>query len=128
MQHLFGHQGIVTLKAVYEDAQYFHLVMELCSGGRLLDQMRKDGVFSEQKVANLIKELMLVLKFCHEMGVIHRDVKPENILLSSSGLIKLADFGLAARVSNGDATTKGQRPHRTIKLPSHLQDYAMLVH
>nr|GEV47886.1 serine/threonine-protein kinase PEPKR2-like [Tanacetum cinerariifolium] len=83
------------------DAPYFHLVMELCSGGRLLDQMRKDGVFSEQKAANLIKELMLVLKFCHEMGVIHRDVKPENILLSSSGSIKLADFGLAARVSNG---------------------------
>ncbi|GJT07042.1 serine/threonine-protein kinase PEPKR2-like protein [Tanacetum coccineum] len=99
MQHLSGHQGVVTLKAVYEDAQYFHLVMELCSGGRLLDQMRKDGVFSEQKAANLIKELMLVLKFCHEMGIIHRDVKPENILLSSSGSIKLADFGMAARVS-----------------------------
>ncbi|PWA92641.1 Protein kinase, ATP binding site-containing protein [Artemisia annua] len=101
MQHLSGHPGVVTLKAVYEDAQHFHLVMELCSGGRLLDQMRKDGVFSEQKTANLIKELMLVLKFCHEMGVIHRDVKPENILLSSSGSIKLADFGLAARISNG---------------------------
>ncbi|GKE61773.1 serine/threonine-protein kinase PEPKR2-like protein [Tanacetum coccineum] len=52
MQHLCGHQGIVTLKAVYEDAQYFHLVMELCSGGRLLDQMRKDGVFSAQKAGN----------------------------------------------------------------------------
>nr|GEU76234.1 putative reverse transcriptase domain-containing protein [Tanacetum cinerariifolium] len=43
MQHLSGHQGIVTLKAMYEDAQYIHLVMELCSGGRLFDQMRKDG-------------------------------------------------------------------------------------
>nr|GFA68628.1 serine/threonine-protein kinase PEPKR2-like [Tanacetum cinerariifolium] len=42
MQHLFGHQGIVTLKAVYEDAQYIHLVMKLCSGGQLFDQMRKD--------------------------------------------------------------------------------------
>ncbi|GJY32424.1 serine/threonine-protein kinase PEPKR2-like protein [Tanacetum coccineum] len=99
MQPLYGHQGIVTLKAVYEDAQYFHLVTELCSGGRLLDQMRKDGVFSEQKDATLIKELMLVLKFCHEMGIIHHDVKPQNILLSSSGSIKLAGFGMAARVS-----------------------------
>ncbi|GKF10616.1 serine/threonine-protein kinase PEPKR2-like protein [Tanacetum coccineum] len=45
-------QHLVTLKAMYEDAQYFHLVMELCSGGRFLDQMRKDGVFSEQKAGN----------------------------------------------------------------------------
>ncbi|GJY98295.1 serine/threonine-protein kinase PEPKR2 [Tanacetum coccineum] len=74
-------------------------IMQHLYGGRLLDQMRKDGVFLEQKNATLIKELMLVLKFCHEMGIIHRDVKPENILLSSSGSIKLADFGMAARVS-----------------------------
>ncbi|XP_071729902.1 serine/threonine-protein kinase PEPKR2-like isoform X2 [Rutidosis leptorrhynchoides] len=103
MQHLSGHPGVVTLKAVYEDVECFHLVMELCSGGRLLDQMRNDGLFSEQKAAILIKELMLVLKYCHEMGVIHRDVKPENILLSASGLIKLADFGLAARITNGQS-------------------------
>ncbi|KAL8264764.1 hypothetical protein R6Q59_022894 [Mikania micrantha] len=75
MQHLSGHPGVVALKAVYEDAQFFHLVMELCTGGRLLDQMREDGLFSEQKAANLMKELMLVLKYCHDMGVIHRDAK-----------------------------------------------------
>lgn len=103
MQHLSGHPGVVTLKAVYEDDRSFHLVMELCSGGRLLDQMRNDGLFSEQKAANLMKGLMLVLKYCHEMGVVHRDVKPENILLSSSGLMKLADFGLAARIANGQS-------------------------
>ncbi|KAL8195203.1 hypothetical protein R6Q57_025606 [Mikania cordata] len=103
MQHLSGHPGVVTLKAVYEDAQFFHLVMELCPGGRLLDQMREDGLFSEQKAANLMKELMLVLKYCHDMGVIHRDVKPDNILLSASGSIKLADFGLAARIANGQS-------------------------
>ncbi|KAJ0935156.1 putative protein kinase CAMK-CDPK family [Helianthus annuus] len=103
MQHLSGHPGVVTLKAVYEDARFFHLVMELCSGGRLLDQMREDGLFPEQKAANLMKELMLVLKYCHDMGVIHRDVKPDNILLSASGSIKLADFGLAARIANGQS-------------------------
>nr|XP_043627923.1 serine/threonine-protein kinase PEPKR2-like [Erigeron canadensis] len=114
MQHLSGHPGVVTLKAVYEDVQDFHLVMELCSGGRLLDQMRQDGLFSEQKAANLIKELMLVLKYCHEMGVIHRDVKPENILLSASGVIKLADFGLAARIANG------QSVHGVVGSPAYV--------
>lgn len=102
MQHLSGHPGVVTLKAVYEDPDCFHLVMELCSGGRLVDQMGKDGrCFSECAAACILKELMLVVKYLHEMGVVHRDIKPENILLTQSGGMKLADFGLATRVSNG---------------------------
>ncbi|KAK4476919.1 hypothetical protein RD792_016086 [Penstemon davidsonii] len=103
MQHLSGHSGIVTLKAVYEDAESFHLVMELCSGGRLLDQMAKEGVYTEHKAANVIKELMLAIKYCHEMGVVHRDIKPENILLTPTGQMKLADFGLAVRILDGQS-------------------------
>ncbi|KAF8377337.1 hypothetical protein HHK36_030714 [Tetracentron sinense] len=101
MQHLSGHPGVVTLKAVYEDSDSFHLVMELCSGGRLLDQMARKGCYSEQQAANLLRELILVIKYCHDMGVVHRDIKPENILLTTSGKMKLADFGLAVRISNG---------------------------
>lgn len=100
MQHLSGHPGVVTLEAVYEDSDCFHLVMELCSGGRLIDQMAKEGKYSEHRAANIFKELMLVIKYCHDMGVVHRDIKPENILLTNSGKIKLADFGLAMRISN----------------------------
>ncbi|KAG8491873.1 hypothetical protein CXB51_015183 [Gossypium anomalum] len=100
MQHLSGHQGVVTLQAVYEEPDCFHLVMELCSGGRLIDQMA-EGQYSEQRAANIFKDVMLVIKYCHEMGVVHRDIKPENILLTTSGKIKLADFGLAMRISNG---------------------------
>ncbi|CAI0447930.1 unnamed protein product [Linum tenue] len=101
MQHLSGHPGVVTLHAVYEESESFHLVMEFCSGGRLIDQMVKEGQYSEQRAANIFKDVMLVIKYCHEMGVVHRDIKPENILLATSGKIKLADFGLAMRVSNG---------------------------
>lgn len=103
MQHLSGHPGVVTLKAVYEEPESFHLVMELCSGGRLIDQMTKEGRYSEQRAANIFKELMTVIKYCHDMGVVHRDVKPENILLTASGKIKLADFGLAVRITNGQS-------------------------
>ncbi|GFY96100.1 phosphoenolpyruvate carboxylase-related kinase 2 [Actinidia rufa] len=102
MQHLSGHPGVVTLKAVYEDSECFHLVMELCSGGRLIDQMAKEVRYSEHRAANIFKELMLVIKYCHDMGVVHRDIKPENILLTTSGKIKLADFGLTMRVANGN--------------------------
>ncbi|XP_074285971.1 serine/threonine-protein kinase PEPKR2-like [Silene latifolia] len=103
MQHLSGHVGIVTLKAVYEDAQSFYLVMEFCSGGRLLDQMARERQYSEHRAANILKELVLVIKYCHEMGVVHRDIKPENVLLTSSGSLKLADFGLAVRISIGQS-------------------------
>ncbi|GLT79880.1 hypothetical protein SLA2020_513500 [Shorea laevis] len=100
MQHLSGHPGIVTLQAVYEEQDCFHLVMELCPGGRLIDQM-VEGRYSEQRAANIFKDVMLVIKYCHDMGVVHRDIKPENILLTTSGNIKLADFGLAMRISSG---------------------------
>lgn len=102
MQHLSGYPGVVTLKAVYEDTESFYLVMEFCAGGRLLDQMAREGQLSEHRAANILKQLVLVIKYCHDMGVVHRDIKPENILLTNSGQMKLADFGLAVRVSNGN--------------------------
>lgn len=100
MQHLSGHPNVVTLKSVFEDSENFHLVMELCKEGRLLDQM-KEGRFSEQRAARLVKDLVGVVKYCHEMGVVHRDIKPENILMTASGEMKLADFGLAVRLASG---------------------------
>ena len=102
MQHLSGHPRVVTLHAVYEESDCFHLVMELCSGGRLIDQMVKEGRYSEQRAANIFKDLMLVINYCHEMGVVHRDIKPENILLTAAGKIQLADFGLAMRIAKGN--------------------------
>ncbi|RAL47051.1 hypothetical protein DM860_017092 [Cuscuta australis] len=105
MQHLSGHHGVVMLEAVYEEEDRFHLVMELCGGGRLIDDMAKVGPYSEQRAANIFKDLMMVVKYCHDMGVVHRDIKPENILLTTSGKIKLADFGLAMRIANGQRLT-----------------------
>ncbi|KAJ6677805.1 SERINE/THREONINE-PROTEIN KINASE [Salix viminalis] len=68
MQHLSGHPGVVTLKAVYEDAESFYLVMELCTGGRLLDQMAKQRQYPEQRAASILKEVVSVIKYCHDMG------------------------------------------------------------
>lgn len=121
MQHLSGHPGVVTIKAVFEEKDFYHLVMELCSGGRLLDKM-KDGRFSEEQAARVVKELVEVLKYCHEMGVVHRDVKPENILLTATGSVKLADFGLAVRV------TKGQRLYGVAGSPAYVAPEVLLGH
>lgn len=104
MTRLSGHANVVDLKAVYEDEDYVHLVMELCAGGELFHQLEKHGRFSEAEARVLFRHLMQVVLYCHENGVVHRDLKPENILLatkSSSSPIKLADFGLATYVKPG---------------------------
>ncbi|KAI0499375.1 hypothetical protein KFK09_020278 [Dendrobium nobile] len=106
MMRLSGHPNVVNLKAVYEEADYVHLVMELCAGGELFHRIEKHGRFSEREAAVLFRDLMEVVMYCHDSGIVHRDLKPENILLatkSSSSQIKLADFGLATYIKPGQS-------------------------
>ncbi|PIN16672.1 Ca2+/calmodulin-dependent protein kinase, EF-Hand protein superfamily [Handroanthus impetiginosus] len=106
MTRLSGHPNVVDLKAVYEEEDYVHLVMELCAGGELFHKLEKHGRFSEPEARVVFRHLMQVVMYCHEKGVIHRDLKPENILLAtkaSSSPIKLADFGLATYISPGQS-------------------------
>uniref|UniRef100_A0A1J3EQL6 non-specific serine/threonine protein kinase n=1 Tax=Noccaea caerulescens TaxID=107243 RepID=A0A1J3EQL6_NOCCA len=105
MAKLAGHPNVVDLKAVYEEKDYVHLVMELCAGGELFHKLEKYGKYSEVRARVLFKHLMQVVKFCHDNGIVHRDLKPENILMatmSSSSPIKLADFGLATYIKPGE--------------------------
>lgn len=106
MSKLSGHPNVVDLKAVYEEEDYVHLVMELCAGGELFHLLEKHGRFSESQARVRFRHLMQVVLYCHENGVVHRDLKPENILLAtkaSSSPIKLADFGLATYIKPGQS-------------------------
>ncbi|KAL3818122.1 hypothetical protein ACJIZ3_004027 [Penstemon smallii] len=117
MTKLSGHDNIVDLKAVYEENDYVHLVMELCAGGELFHRIEKQGRFTEHEAQITFKQLMEVLIYCHDKGIFHRDLKPENILLvskSSSSPIKLADFGLATYIQ------QGERLHGTVGSPFYI--------
>lgn len=83
----------------YEDSTHFYLVMDLITGGELFDHLSNDGAYSEADAARLVFEIASALAFMHGVGVIHGDIKPENLMLCSrkrrGGTIKIIDFGCA---------------------------------
>ncbi|NET40959.1 serine/threonine-protein kinase [Okeania sp. SIO2B3] len=106
---------IPTLYAYFEEQGNFYLVEQLITGQTLLQELEEQGVFSENKIWEILLELLPLLKFIHEEKVIHRDIKPENILRfktsksSEKGKNKLVliDFGVAKLNSQDFASEIG---------------------
>ncbi|CAI7600831.1 unnamed protein product [Penicillium glandicola] len=90
---------VTQYKASFLKGHKLWIVMEYLGGGSCLDLL-KPGCFNEAHVAIVCRELLLGLDYLHSEGKIHRDVKAANVLLSQSGKVKLADFGVAAQLVN----------------------------
>lgn len=86
---------IVPLIASFQDTSHLYLIMEYEVGGDFFGLLLRHGVLSERDTIWYVAEMVLCIEEAHRLGWIHRDVKPENFLISSSGHLKIGDFGLA---------------------------------
>ncbi|ERN04411.1 hypothetical protein AMTRI_Chr03g140940 [Amborella trichopoda] len=114
------HPFLPTLYAHFETEKFSCLVMEFCSGGDLhtLRQRQPGKHFSEQAARFYASEILMALEYLHMMGVIYRDLKPENVLVREDGHIMLSDFDLSLRCYVSPTLVKstsfGPEPSRRI--------------
>jgi len=98
MQKLGGSLNAVNLVKCYESKNHVYLVMELCTGGNLLQKLSAEGALGEELAALLVGDILRMAYQCHSKGVIHRDIKPENFIFTTrlpGAPLKMTDFGLA---------------------------------
>ena len=86
---------IVELKSSFQEGDYLYLVMEFLAGGDLMSLLIKKDILTENEAKFYIAEIILAIESIHKIDCIHRDIKPDNILIGKNGHIKLSDFGLA---------------------------------
>jgi eukaryotic-like serine/threonine-protein kinase len=106
-----NHPGVVTLYEAGADAESHYLISELVAG-RTLDQLLVDGALSDRDIARIGLALAGALEHAHERGVVHRDVKPQNVIVPDrpeglDGVAKLTDFGVARLVGDDPLTRTG---------------------
>lgn len=104
MAQLSGHPHVVSVHTLFEDQGQLCLVMELCPGGDLEGRLGR-GPLAPEEAARILAAVASGLAAAHEAGILHRDLKPGNVLFDEAGVPKLTDFGIA-RVADGNSLTQ----------------------
>lgn len=86
---------LVKLLFSFQDDNWLYLVMEYCAGGDLMTILMRDDILTESKTRFYMSELAMAINSVHKLKFVHRDLKPDNVLIANNGHVKLSDFGLA---------------------------------
>ncbi|MBQ8150246.1 MAG: Stk1 family PASTA domain-containing Ser/Thr kinase [Clostridia bacterium] len=103
---LMSHHNIVNLLDVGVEGEFRYLVLEYVKGNTLKDIIRQRGRLNSATAIQVTVRILSALQHAHDNGIIHRDIKPQNVLIHSDGHVKVADFGIA-RMTNAFTISKG---------------------
>ena len=100
----FNSPYIVKLNDFLWDDTNFYLIMDLCEGGELYDYILENDRIDEKSAATIFKQVIAAISYSHANKIAHRDIKPQNILITEFPNIRIADFGLATYINNSELT------------------------
>src|SRR5881394_26665 len=103
-----SHPNVIPIHAVEEIGEFVFFAMAYVEGETLTERVRRRGPLPPSEAARVLRDVAWALAYAHGQGVIHRDVKPDNILLESSGRVLVADFGIAGIVAGAGALAGGE--------------------
>lgn len=95
---------IVKLYRTFKDNKYVYMLLEACLGGELWSILRDRGSFDEPTSKFCVACVTEAFDYLHRLGIIYRDLKPENLILDADGYLKLVDFGFAKKIGSGQKT------------------------
>ncbi|MCW5605311.1 MAG: protein kinase, partial [Burkholderiales bacterium] len=101
------HPRIAAIYDYGEDVELAYIVMELVNGKSLFQHLQDKAHFGLKEIGEIVRQLLDGLSYAHAQGVVHRDVKPSNILINDDGRIKISDFGIA-RIDTSTLTQVGE--------------------
>ena len=110
---MLSHPNIVNIYDVSVKDDLKYIVMELVEGVTLKNYMIKKGALSFKEVISITEQILRALEHAHEKGIVHRDIKPQNIMLLKNGSIKVTDFGIA-KLPNAETVTMTDKAIGTV--------------
>jgi serine/threonine protein kinase len=104
LSHLH-HSHLICLKETFTDDKFLYIVLNLCEGGDLFKYILNQGHLDEPTSALVFSQILSAVAFCHSHNIVHRDLKLENVLITTFPTVQLSDFGLSGFVVKGERMT-----------------------